>query len=555
MLRAIALCGVAVLIVAAGCNAPTPEPPEDPPEVALGERLFLETRFAQFFAARAAGVNDPLATGDPVMDILETTGVPRPGPFAGKSMNCRQCHLVDESPEPATTGLRSYADFARRSPIPDRGDGRNRTPRNSPGLVNANLKRGVPLFLHFDGQFASAADLVEGTLTGRNFGWLPDEEAAARAHIARVMREDDGSDPLARPCRGLSYATLLRGIAAEIPTACRLPEEYRIDATAATDGDLLHAVAGLVSAYMETLTFARDAGDGYIGSPYDRFLILNGLPRQPEPGEGGIAYARRLRVALDALPAPKLVDNPGVLMFAHHDQDFVFGPAALAGLRIFLSEPAEATASAFEVARGGIGNCVACHAPPDFTDFGFHNNGVAQAEYDGVHGLGAFAALAIPTAAQRQADPESYLPASARYPAGTGTFLEPPARDRPGHVDLGLWNVFANDAHPNPQATLEDAVRGFDGIPAGVGPQDLLSRTVAVFKTATVRDLGQSAPYFHNAIADTLEDAVRHYLAASGAARAGNLRNGAAALAGVALREGDVADLASFLRALNEDYE
>ena len=54
-------------------------------------------------------------------------------------MNCRVCHLVDESPDPGTTGTRTYADFARRSPIPDRGDGRTHTPRNSPPLVNASL--------------------------------------------------------------------------------------------------------------------------------------------------------------------------------------------------------------------------------------------------------------------------------------------------------------------------------------------------------------------------------------------------------------------------------
>ncbi|MCC6921604.1 MAG: hypothetical protein IT525_00845, partial [Nitrosomonas sp.] len=33
----------------------------DPPEIAMGERLFLETRFAQFFAAHGTG-------GDPIME-------------------------------------------------------------------------------------------------------------------------------------------------------------------------------------------------------------------------------------------------------------------------------------------------------------------------------------------------------------------------------------------------------------------------------------------------------------------------------------------------------
>ena len=36
-----------------------------------------------------------------------------------------------------------------------------------------------PTFLHFDGEFASPIDLVEATLTGRNFGWAPDQHDQA----------------------------------------------------------------------------------------------------------------------------------------------------------------------------------------------------------------------------------------------------------------------------------------------------------------------------------------------------------------------------------------
>jgi len=82
----------------------------DPPEVALGERLFLETRFAQFFHAflgAGHGVNDPLDPGDPVMDTTAATGTPAlPGPFAGTSMNCRQCHLVGGRPAKRRVQLR-----------------------------------------------------------------------------------------------------------------------------------------------------------------------------------------------------------------------------------------------------------------------------------------------------------------------------------------------------------------------------------------------------------------------------------------------------------------
>src|SRR5947207_5927995 len=45
----------------------------DPSEVALGERLFLETRFAQFFFAHSRGdANTTLSEGDPVLSSSQT---------------------------------------------------------------------------------------------------------------------------------------------------------------------------------------------------------------------------------------------------------------------------------------------------------------------------------------------------------------------------------------------------------------------------------------------------------------------------------------------------
>ena len=549
------LAPLLLLTVASACNAPSPEPADDPPQVVIGERLFLETRFAQFFAANlgAGGVNQPLGAGDPVLATLETsTGEVRAAPFAGQSMNCRACHLVDESPDPGTTGIRTYADYARRSPIPDRGDGRTHTPRNSPPLVNASIAREEAFALHFDGEFPSDEDLVEGTFTGRNFGWLARERDAAVAHIARVIREDDGSDALALGCYGNSYTTILAGTAPGIPAACRLPEPLRIDVTTATDAEVLHAVAAIVSAYMRGLVYQQDTAGRYIGSPFDRFLILNGLPRQPDPGESAVDYARRLRAALAALAAPKLLDNPDVLSFEHHDQVFAFGADELAGLRIFLAEPAGAAASADEIAAGGVGNCVACHAPPDFSDFAFHNTGIAQEEYELVHGVGTFDAIAIPSLAERQAAPESFLPASAMYPAGTGPFLAAPAAGSPGRTDLGVWNVLGNDALPAPQAALVATLGRQTG---ATTVAELLPLAVARFKTGGLRDLGQSAPYFHNGSAPNVGDAVVHYLNTSFAARRAEIRNGDGELARIAIVDADVTPLMAFLRALNEDYD
>ncbi|HBH81667.1 MAG TPA: hypothetical protein DDY39_17720, partial [Nitrospira sp.] len=56
---------------------------------------------------------------------VKTIGAPiAPGPFKGRSMNCRACHLVDDVLEAPGGGMRSYTDFARRSPIPARADGK-----------------------------------------------------------------------------------------------------------------------------------------------------------------------------------------------------------------------------------------------------------------------------------------------------------------------------------------------------------------------------------------------------------------------------------------------
>ena len=85
----------------AGCGsgqapaAPT-ESDATPPADSIGEALFLDTRFGQFFAANSTGVNTPLATGDPVVAEVQTPNGPLPGPFAGQAMNCRSCHFVTE---------------------------------------------------------------------------------------------------------------------------------------------------------------------------------------------------------------------------------------------------------------------------------------------------------------------------------------------------------------------------------------------------------------------------------------------------------------------------
>jgi len=543
--------------------------PEDPAEAVVGERLFLETRFAQYAGAHmAADVNAPWDAGDPVLNELETLDAPRANPFRAQAMNCRVCHLVDDAATSDRLAVRSYVDFARQSPIPDRGDGHTHTPRNSPTLVDtAPGPDGTPRFLHFDGQFPTPEDLVRGTLLGRNFGWLPSESSSALAQVARVIREDNGQDALGKGMWSLSYATLLAGTSPEIPAGFVLADAYRLDVSQATDDQVMSAVSRLVGAYLRHLQFARDAGGDYVGSPYDRFLIVNELPRHPDAGETPLAYARRLRAAVAALKKPIFVEDPARLTFVHHEHAFRFGPSELAGLAVFLAEPAssQSTSTAAEnPPTSGQGACLGCHTPPDFTDHGFHNTGIAQEGYDALFGAGAFAALDIPSFERRAATPAAFLPASSTISEGQGPFLAMPTAANPGRVDLGLWNVYGNpdfmSSSPERQAALGTLIAAASHVPPldQNQPQpyaELLPRAVGLFKTPTVRDLGQSPPYFHDGSRDTIEDAIQHYRVASDAARAGALRNGATELGNVRLSAEDATALADFLRALDEDYE
>ncbi len=532
-------------------------------EASVGERLFVETRFAQAFKAfldSGGDVNDHQA-GDPVMAIVETAtpGAPiDPGPFKGMSMNCRACHMVDDVLTAPGGGMRTYTDFARRSPIPARADGKTHAPRNSPPLVNSALDRPGGVLFHFDAEFNSMEDLVAATFTGRNYGWLPGERTQAIAHIARVVRGDDGSGEIAQQFDGLAYRFLFTGSNPNIPDELRLPPAFRVLIGSATDQEIFDAVVKVVAAYVKQLLFSQqdDAGN-LIRSPFDVFLSLNGLPQQPNNNESPLDYSRRLRTLVNGLASPQFVtSNPNRAngQFQFHSQSFTFGAQELDGLKIFLSEPSTVPPSAPELAAGKIGNCLACHEAPAFTDFKLHNTGTAQTEYDSIHGAGAFTALAIPSLATRNGTYDAFLPATEIHPNASERFRAVPVLADPTLTDLGVWNVFANPDIPNPQAKIRTILCD-NQQPCPLSDAVLLDRAIARFKTPGLRDLSHSAPYMHNGQFDTLDDIVGFYRGVSTQVRAGTLRNGAPQLQGIALTVGDVASLVAFLKSLNEDYQ
>lgn len=511
---------------------------KDSPQSLVGERLFRENRFSQYFYANANGdLNRKLAHGDPVVDTVESIDrVYSKGPYKGQAISCASCHFVDQNKNVRELGVRAYTDYSRRSRIPDRGDGMDRTVRNSPVMVGSAIKDG--LFLHHDGEFTRPEDLIHDSYLGRNMGWLPDEDETAIHHIAEVVRHDNGTYPTDTPLAGLRYRDLLAGAEDTIPPHFRVPRDLRFQIDGASDHQIFEAVIRLVGQYLRSLDFARDADGRYNGSPFDAFLRKNGLPLAAIPGESPIEYSDRLANLVNGLKHPRFVsDRDG--QFNVQKQRFVFGAEELDGFKTFF----------------GSGRCTRCHAPPDFTDHLFHNTGASQAEYDQVHGSGSFMKFSVPTLGERRAHPELYLPASIAQPRALSLMRSSPSTNDLRRADLGAWAVLFNPDMPKPQTLLRSAICQSLNLNCTVITDDeLLSASLGMVKTPTLRDLGQSWPYLHTGQADRIEDVIHFYATYSNLARSGQVRNADPHLSEIHLEGPELDNLARFLNSLNEDY-
>jgi hypothetical protein len=548
LLSAASIVALFVLTSCSAGSAPNFKTENDvtPAEDSIGERLFLDTRFAQYFATHMTGVNQPLAVGDPVVQTVNSINGVLPGPFAGQSINCRSCHFVTEFQGVSGAGNRTYSDFTTRSLIPLTMNGFTETPRNSMHMVGSLQPHPGATFLHFDGEFATPEDLVKATMTGRNFGWAPDQSQQALAQVALVVRGDDGSDQLAKDrTNSLSYGKLFAGTDPAITPDLLIPAADRIDVNTATPDAILNLVAKCISTYMGDLLFQQDEFGRYIGSPYDVFLRINHLPVQPKAGESIPQYNQRLYQIVSELSSPTWVDG-SLGSFQYHPFPFKFGPTEFAGLKIFLKAASGATDGSQHA-----GNCAACHVAPNFSDFSFHNTGVAQEEYDAANGAGAFMNLTIPSLADRTANYDLYLPATANHPNASETFRRAADASHPGFADLGMWNVYLNPDMPNPQANLKNVVCTGKDCSADQG----LANTIAQFKTPILRDLEDSSPYFHNGSKLQLQDVVQFYINSSQLARQGGLRNAPPEFKNMSLSSDDLNALVAFLISLTEDYD
>jgi cytochrome c peroxidase len=514
---------------------------EDPAQNTIGERLFLETRFAQAYYANPS-------KADPVMDKTITTKNALRGPFAGKTMNCRACHMVDEHAKNPTAGMRSYSDFAKRPPVPSRNDGAKTSGRNSMSMVNISIAHQTQenAIFHFDGEFNSMEDLVRATLSGRNYGWQAHEKAIAFKHIANIIRKDSGKDELAQEFGG-SYRKVLKGIAKDLPASLRLPAEYRLNVDTASDQQIVNTVAKLISAYVTNLGFSRDDKGQYNGSPYDEFLKLNNLPRKEKKNESLKDYNQRLIKAVEALKNPRFVKSK-TRIFASHKQKFVFSSKELQGMKLFFNKGNKTKSG---------GNCASCHTAPHFSDFGFHNTGLVQQNYDELHGVGEFKKLMIPNLVKRNKNHDAFLPATSKHPKATSRFRSIATIDKPGYTDLGLWNIFVNPDMPAPQQKLKDimCLQNKSAANKICNNAALLDNTIAAFKTPVLRDLGHSNPYMHTGQFVNLQQAVQFYIASSALAKNNHQRNSERAIKEINLTGKDINPLVAFLKSLNEDYE
>ena len=550
---AIALSALVLSMPFIGCSAGQAPPPVvesegAPADQNIGERLFVETRFAEYFAANMTDINAPLVLGDPVVSQVQNvyTG-PMPGPFAGQSINCRSCHFVVEFEGVSGAGNRTYADFTTRSPLPLPMNGFTTTPRNAMQMVGSLEPRAVPVFLHFDGQFSDPADLVKETLTGRNFGWGPTQYQQAIAHIADVIRKDNGvNTPASEYGCSLSYAVIFLGTNPTIPAVCHLPAQDRLDVSTATDDAIVNGISHLIAQYMYGLLFKQDENGNYYASPYDVFLRINHLPTQPAAGQTPQQYDQALYQAVLALTNPVWVDGT-YGKFKYHAQPFAFGSTEFTGLKIFL----KAASGAVDGSQHA-GNCAACHTPPNFTDFGFHNTGVAQEEYDAANGQGAFMALSVPSLAVRSQNYDAYLPVTQTHPNATESLRHPAVAGSPQFADLGLWNVYLNPDIPSPQTSLTSVVCANT---QNCAVDQGLATTIARFKTPMLRDLEDSAPYFHNGSKLSFGDVIQFYLNSSQLARQGLLRNPPPEFQNMSISAADLSALVAFLESLTEDYD
>lgn len=389
-------------------------------------------------------------------------------PGADFSASCAGCHFLGR--QSTEREERLYSDSVPLSLTASK----TTTLRNTPGLVGVAA---APL-LNRDGSYRSLEALIQAKLVGPELGWSPQDRERAFAAIHFVLENEGESD--ASPS---SYA---QDFAAA----------YGVDLAAMGRDEVVQMAVRALADFIRGLESTHT-------SPWDAFVSMNRLRPGPIADEDPKRYAGEILYS-------RIGNQEGRLLVKRPQ---AFSRAAYEGFKTF-----------FRTAGESAGNCVVCHPPPEFTDLQFHNTGIAQAEYDEVHGAGAFSRLAIPTSA------------ATRRPVAH--FLARPSRAEPGRADLGHWNYA--DAATSPQRRDDEREEAF------------LSRMVGAFRTPTLRNLRHTDPYMHNGAYPTLRDAVSEIVRLNGLARAGKLRQIDEEYREMNLSQDDVEPLVAFLGVLDD---
>lgn len=424
----------------------TPPPVQSPP-VAQREGEVVKAALAELSAEARLGAR-----------LFFDNRIGNPG--ANLATSCRTCHVPPE----ASGGERKWADQLAFSVMPanDRGS-KLETARNTPTLLDVTAETSLPS----DGQYDSLTAYLAHKLVSEHMGWRPGEEDQAKMEIQALLMNDDGTDPLAEG----TYAEHFNAVKG-------------VDVLAFNPDEALDAVIESITDYLGTVVTRR-------ASAYDAIMFLNRI-------QEGLAGEEDTPQELSGRMFGRIANEEGRVLIkfpAVYDED------AYQGLKTFM-RVTPTWSSSIEGEETNIGNCIACHVPPRFTDHKFHNIGVSQFAYDAVHGEGAFMNLAPGEPSEKT---------RARVDNAD-----------PDKADLGRWNVAPSEEN------------------------------IGAFKTPKLRNPRGTNPYLHDGSAATIEEAIRVHLRAADLARDGKLRNPDPELLKITgITDKDVTQLVAFIETLN----
>ena len=450
---------LASTIVITGCSSPEGIPDADAP---IGDGAVSDATPAAarepISATAQSLIKEHLDTLEPMAKLggrlFHDNRLSNPG--ANLATSCSSCHV----PPFLSDGQRFYTDNTAVSVIPANANGGKVTSiRNTPTLLDAVTNT----TFNADGAFTSLDEYLRHKLTSPHLGWASDRSEDAMNELHAMLLNDSGEDVFAEG----SYIEQFKSV--------------EKDLEALSQEEVIGASIEALSAYLGTITSTKT-------SSYDSMTFLNrfndnmGANNDTPQALSGRLYGR-------------IANEEGRVQIRFSN---IFEEEAYQGFKTFIRvEPT--FSSSVEGLEENLGNCLACHVTPKFSDGKFHNAGTAQLAYDATHGEGAFMKL----------DPAS-------------TTFGPISADEPNNVDLGRYNVEASEEN------------------------------VGAFKTPGLRNIALTAPYFHDGSAATLEDVIRQKIKISEMVKAGTLRNPDPEYLVMNISESDVPTLAAFLRTLND---